>query len=85
MPEPVISLTGTEASHVIRQTMKEWLDDQVCPVCGADGLRIEMRLVVKPFGSYSIAGAQPKVVANEQPYAICDGCDHAIPIKRGNE
>lgn len=45
-----------------------------CPNCGADELRIEMRLRAKPIGTFSIAGASPKVVATEVPWLVCGGC-----------
>lgn len=49
-----------------------------CRDCGQLTLRIEWRskLVAKPTGSYSLAGAQPKVAAEEKPWpwAVCDNC-----------
>lgn len=43
-----------------------------CPECGrSDRLALEVRLSAKPLGSYSIAGAQPKVIATEQLAVVC--------------
>ena len=47
-----------------------------CKHCGPDHpLRIEWRLVAKPLGTYSLAGAQTKVAATNTPFAICDRCE----------
>lgn len=46
----------------------------ICPACGADALRIEYRLRAKPLGTYSLAGAQPKVAAENWPWLVCDSC-----------
>jgi hypothetical protein len=33
-----------------------------------------MRLKAKPLGTFSIAGAQTKVVATKTPWIACDNC-----------
>lgn len=55
--------------------IKEYPDVQ-CVYCKGFGIRIETRLEAKPIGTYSIAGAQDKVVAQEWPYAVCLSCGH---------
>lgn len=55
------------------------LADVPCSKCGVVGrLRLEIRrfLVAKPFGTFSLAGQQLKVVATERPWPwmVCDGC-----------
>lgn len=47
-----------------------------CRYCGSADTWVELRLVPKPVGSYSISGAQDKVVASEWPHAVCGGCGH---------
>lgn len=59
-----------------------------CPHCHTTGsLRIEVRLVAKPLGSYSIAGAQPKVVATQIPHLVCTkaNCGFILAAKRDQE
>jgi uncharacterized paraquat-inducible protein A len=48
--------------------------DTACPRCGVKALRIEMRLTAKRIGSFSLAGAQMKVVATEVPWLVCGVC-----------
>ena len=46
-----------------------------CPVCSArNTLKITMRLVANPVGSFSIAGAQTKFTARELPVLDCRAC-----------
>lgn len=45
-----------------------------CPKCNRVGLRIEWRFKAQPLGSYSLAGAQPKVSAYRVPVLLCDNC-----------
>ena len=46
-----------------------------CKHCGEEfPLRVEWRLVAKPLGTWSLAGAQMKTVATNTPFAICDNC-----------
>lgn len=52
------------------------LEGAECKYCGSDDIVVEWKLRAKPIGSYSIAGAQPKVVAEKWPYATCQGCGH---------
>lgn len=60
-----------------------------CPVCHVIGrLDITMQLVANPIGTYSIAGAQTKVTAQQRPVLDCTACglhvvgtiedDHAV-------
>lgn len=55
--------------------VQAWAEQQTCPACGHEGMRIEWRLKARPLGSFSLAGSQMKVSATETPYLICDGCD----------
>jgi len=56
-----------------------------CPVCGeAGGMGVRERLVARPIGSFSLAGAQMKVSANwrwEYRCSLCDACGEAEPKK----
>lgn len=47
-----------------------------CPVCAAAPgcLTVTVRLVAKPLGSFSLAGAQVKVSAEECPVLHCSAC-----------
>lgn len=46
-----------------------------CPQCGTSGtICIDPVLVSKPAGTFSIAGAQPKVVAHEKYELTCTHC-----------
>lgn len=46
-----------------------------CKHCGPEfPLRVEWRLEAKPLGTWSLAGAQMKIVAANTPFAICDSC-----------
>lgn len=49
-------------------------EDTPCPGCGVNALRIEMRLISKPIGSFSLAGVAMKTVAQGWPYLVCDNC-----------
>ena len=58
-------------------SMEDQLRQVVCPGCGEVGsLGVELRLVAKPIGSFSLAGAQMKVSAREVPHLVCTtvGC-----------
>lgn len=44
-----------------------------CPACGGE-LRLEERFEAKEIGTFSIAGAQPKVVAKAVFWIVCDAC-----------
>lgn len=51
--------------------------EQTCPSCGAVGsLSLDMQLVAKPVGSFSLAGNAVKVSAQMLPvlYCIEEGC-----------
>lgn len=58
-------------------TGRERIEGMNCKHCG-NPLRIEWRdeYIAKPLGTYSIAGAQNKVVAHtvQWPWAVCDTC-----------
>lgn len=71
-PDPAACDTPVEKSELDR--LIEWAGAQTCPGCGHSGLRIEMRLLARPLGTFSLAGAQDKVSASEVPFLICDGC-----------
>jgi DNA-directed RNA polymerase subunit RPC12/RpoP len=59
--------------------------EQACPSCGYEFLVIESRLVTKPVGTFSLAGAQAKFAAYEWPYIVCPGCGINAPAKRAPE
>lgn len=48
-----------------------------CPVCAAVGtLVVVLRMVARPRGLWSLAGAWPKTIAVEVPHIVCTatGC-----------
>jgi hypothetical protein len=46
-----------------------------CPQCEAVGtLSVEWKLVARPIGSHSLAGAQVKVSAQDTPHLVCSEC-----------
>lgn len=46
-----------------------------CPQCEAVGtLSMQWKLVARPLGSHSLAGAQVKLSARETPYIECSEC-----------
>lgn len=49
-----------------------------CRDCGTPALRVEWRskLAAKPVGTFSLAGVQAKLAAEETPWpwAVCDNC-----------
>lgn len=53
-----------------------------CPACGQLTLDIEMRLLAKPLGTYSLSGRQMKFSAYEWPYLFCRSCGISAPAKR---
>jgi len=53
-----------------------------CPGCGVKALAIEWRLETKPLGTYSLAGQQLKVSANEVPWVVCSSCGVEAKGKR---
>lgn len=58
------------------------VEDTECPRCGVKALRIEMRLTAKKIGSFSLSGAQMKVVAVEVPWLVCGICGVEAEGKR---
>lgn len=53
----------------------ETAEESPCPVCGAAGtLQVDVRLVASPIGSFSLAGAMPKVSARNRPLLTCSAC-----------
>lgn len=47
-----------------------------CPGCGTVGsVQLTTKFVVKPLGTYSLAGVQTKVSAVETPALACTECD----------
>lgn len=53
-----------------------------CPVCGHGPLEGKYRLVAKQFGTYSLAGVQPKVAATEELFVVCRACGAEGPAER---
>lgn len=51
-----------------------------CRYCGSAATWLTFRFEPKPAGSYSIAGAQEKVVGQWWPHLECGGCGH---VSRG--
>lgn len=50
-----------------------------CPKCGSVGtISLEPALVAKPQGSYSIAGVQPKIVAQTRYVLACADCGLSV-------
>ena len=62
-----------------------------CCYCGSADTWIELRPEAKPIGTFSLAGAHPKVSASTWPYAVCDGCGHVSrgqripPVQEGQQ
>ncbi len=56
--------------------MREKIElDRPCPRCAeSGGLRIELRLVAKPIGSFSLSGAQMKFSVQERVALVCGRC-----------
>jgi len=50
----------------------------MCPKCKQGGISVRMVLAAKPLGSYSISGAQDKVVATPRAEATCSNCDFRV-------
>lgn len=46
-----------------------------CPTCGSETLNVEFRLRSKPIGTFSVAGAQPKVAVEYSLWLDCTSCD----------
>jgi hypothetical protein len=46
-----------------------------CPTCGSETLHVEFRLRSKPIGTFSVAGAAPKVTVQYWPWLTCSSCD----------
>lgn len=47
-----------------------------CPQCEAVGtLSVQWKLVARPLGSHSLAGAQVKLSARETPHLECSACE----------
>lgn len=52
------------------------IEETACLTCNRVGtLYIEVKLVAKPIGSFSLAGAQMKVTAESKPFLLCSVCD----------
>jgi transcription elongation factor Elf1 len=60
---------------------KAKIADVPCPECGAKAFSIKTRLVARPIGTYSLAGAQMKVSAYEWPHLVCGNCGAAYAAK----
>ena len=51
------------------------IEETPCPTCNRVGtLYVEVKLVAKPIGSFSLAGAQTKVTAESKPFLLCSVC-----------
>lgn len=50
----------------------------MCPKCGKGAVSVTRVLASKPLGSYSVAGAQTKVVATERWMASCNYCPFSV-------
>lgn len=59
------------------------IEQTPCPQCGLKALTIEWRLEAKATGTYSLAGAQPKVAATEVPWVVCWSCGVEAKGQRG--
>lgn len=46
-----------------------------CPKCSLGTVTLKPVLASKPLLSYSVAGAQTKIVAEEMMIVSCDNCD----------
>lgn len=54
-----------------------------CPQCEAVGtLSVEWRLVARPIGSHSLAGAQVKLSAQNTPHLVCSECGFSKAASR---
>lgn len=51
------------------------IDKTPCPACGSSTLAIQDKLVAKPLGTSSLAGAQLKVSAYRVPFISCTTCE----------
>lgn len=56
------------------------VEETLCPQCGAGPgtLSITIKLVLKPLGTFSLAGAQMKASAYEAPILECSECDLSL-------
>lgn len=55
------------------------VEDTPCPNCGEKTLTLHQVLQAKLAGTYSLAGAQPKVAAVEQTKWRCGNCAQEGP------
>jgi ribosomal protein S27AE len=55
------------------------VEDTRCPQCGEKTLSVDQVLQAKPIGTYSLAGAQPKVDAEYQLRWSCGSCGQSGP------
>lgn len=55
------------------------VEDTPCPHCKAKTLSLHQVLKAKPTGTYSLAGAQPKVAAIRQLEWRCSSCGQSGP------
>lgn len=68
--------------------MSESIEDQLrehpCPGCGHRTLELQLKLVSRPIGTWSLAGQQPKTSAVEWPYLVCttEHCGFETAAKR---
>lgn len=45
-----------------------------CPHCQQRTMYMRIKLVTSPAGTYSLAGAQPKVTARQGIFLVCQSC-----------
>jgi hypothetical protein len=52
------------------------IEESSCPACQAPpgSLRLDVKLVAAPVGTYSLAGVLPKVTARDRPVLTCTAC-----------
>lgn len=53
------------------------------PACGSVGLVVEEVLVAQPYGTYSLAGMQPKLSARMALRWRCEACGNSGPAEAG--
>lgn len=81
-------MKSTESIEVMGDPkVVEALSKILCPNCGKNTLRLEMRmgpLKVKPIGTFSLAGAQMKMAATMEAegFLVCNDCGFEKKGKR---
>jgi predicted RNA-binding Zn-ribbon protein involved in translation (DUF1610 family) len=52
--------------------------DRPCPVCGSQTLTLSQKLVARPLGEWSLAGAQLKLSVVDRPHLSCSSCGMSV-------